>query len=107
MSSIYALACISGSTSQLYLKLSSENLEASSQSILPIRNTSKASLETPRPFQAWCHSVILGATHLSAPHNTHYTFYNLPRPPLAHYHAYNNPQQLIVLTKHKHYNCTT
>src|SRR5882724_10224700 len=32
--------------------------------------------------------------------HTHYTFYNLPRPLLAHYHAYNNLQQLLVLTKH-------
>src|SRR5882724_7503023 len=62
------------------------------------RNSSKASSDTPRLLQAWCHSVTLGATHLSAPLNTHYTFYHLPRPLLAHYHAYNNPQQLLVLT---------
>src|SRR5882724_8539800 len=73
---------------------------ASSQSILSIRNSSKASSETPRPLQAWCHSVILGATHLSAPLNTHYTFYNLPRPLSVQFHAYNNPQQLLVFTKH-------
>src|SRR5882724_9156462 len=45
----------------------------------------------------------LGATHFRAPLNTHYTFNNLPRPLSAHYHAYNNPQQLLVLTKHEYY----
>ena len=48
MSSIYSLACISGSTSQLYLEISSGNLEASSPSILLIRNSSKASSELLR-----------------------------------------------------------
>src|SRR5882724_4940227 len=67
------------------------------------RNSSKASSDTPRLLQAWCHSVTLGATHLSVPLNTYYTFYNLPRPLSAHYHTYNNPQQLLVLTKHYNY----
>src|SRR5882724_9064013 len=64
------------------------------------KNSSKASSDTPRLLQAWCHSVTLSATHPSAPLNTHYTFYNMPRPLSAHYHAYNNPQQLLVLKKH-------
>src|SRR5882724_3494795 len=89
-----------GSTSQTYLGLSSRNLEASSQYILVTRNSSKTSSDTPRLLQAWCHSVTLDATHLSAPLNTHYTFYNLPRLLSAHYHTTNNPQQLLVLTKH-------
>src|SRR5882724_4583680 len=63
MSSVYALACISGSTSQLYLKLSSGNLEASSQSILLIRNSSKAPSDTPRLLQACCPSSQCPSKH--------------------------------------------
>src|SRR5882724_2702454 len=54
----------------------------------------------PSHPQSLLDSSRLGATHLSAPLNTHYTFCNLPRPLLAPYHTYNNPQQLRVLTKH-------
>src|SRR5882724_8949514 len=51
--------------------------------------------------ECWIHTSSLhrDSTLHTPPPNTHYTFYNLPRPLFAHYHAYNNPQQLLVLTK--------
>ena len=78
----------------------------SSPSILATRNSYEASSNTPASFQAWCHSIPLGATCLSAPSNTPYTFYNTPTCLSAHYHTYNNPQQLssahkaLVLQRH-------
>ena len=72
ISSIYVWACISSSTSYPYLELLSGSLEASSQWISAVRNSSGSSSVTPRPHHTRCHS-----------------YYNIPRQLSAHIHAYN------------------
>jgi len=63
ISSIYVGACISGSTSQSYLGLSSGSSEALSQSISAVINSSGSSSVTPRPVHTLCHRFILDTTH--------------------------------------------
>src|SRR5882672_8038966 len=95
MSSIYVSACISGSTSTLYLKPSSGSLEASS----PVNSCSQKLFRTilsdsqVHPYlgpliYTWCQSSILGATQ-----STIYTGILS-----ALYYTYNTPKKPLVLT---------
>src|SRR5882672_7331817 len=88
MSSISVLACISGSTSTLYLELSSGILEASS----PVNSFSQKLFQTilsdsqDHPHSGplvytWCHLL-----------------YDIPRHLSALYHTYNTPKKPLVLT---------
>jgi len=81
LSSIYVRACIWGSTSKTYLRLSSGSSEALSQSISAVIKSSGSSSVTPRPVHTLCHRLILGATHTTTSLGIHW----------PNIHTHNNP----------------